>query len=229
MNYQALSNRALVKHISKHPHDDRGWNEFVRRFDDYIHLVALRECRKKIARHEKNQLPEIVRDRAAEAYERLCIHDCKALRAFVGDGEKSIYTYLAVITHNTVMNWVKREHGPNSRPIINESLEALLEETPHTELVTIIQQFGYVESGNGIALAELHDKIEKILNRHLRGREFIERNKIIFKLHFFEGFSPQEIVESLPYNISLKRVENIIWDLKKSVKENLIKEEIQPG
>jgi len=191
----------------------------VRRFDESIKKYAFRECCNKISSREKKQLPEIIQDRIGEVYCKLVAKEHKALKDFVGKNENSFYVYLAIITRNTVINWVFREKKTQSRPNIEKSIDDSDENTPNadrninisTGTPDIIQHFDHQHKIG---------EIETILNFYLRGKNKC-RNKLIFKMHFYDGLTAQEIVDGLPYSMTLKTVQNILSNLKKVVQEGL--------
>ncbi|MBN1478871.1 sigma-70 family RNA polymerase sigma factor [candidate division KSB1 bacterium] len=198
----------------------------MRRFDEHIKLCALRECRRSISNREKKQLPEIVQDRASEVYAKLVSDNNKALKNFVGLGENSIFVYLAVITRNVVKNWFIREKGTQKRPLIDISLDDSCENS------SLERGFGKTSNSpevmDVLQYEERKNEIEKILNSYLRGKNR-GRNKLIFKMYFYEDFSANEIVKSLPYPLTLKTVENILSHLKKVVQNGLTGGKREPG
>jgi len=219
LNYQKLSNLNLVKECAIYPPNESAWREFVRRFDETIKNYAFRECHNKISSREIKQLSEIIQDRIGEVYGKLVAKEHKALKDFRGHNENSIYRYLAIMTRNTVINWVFREKKTQSRPNIDKSIDDSDENTPNSDrninistgTPAIIQQFDYQHKIG---------EIEAILNSFLRGKNKC-RNKLIFQMHFYEGLTAQEIVDGLPYSMTLKTVQNILSNLKKIIQEGL--------
>ena len=72
----------------------------------------------------------------------------------------------------------------------------------------------------------LKEDIEHILNNSLTSKDRA-RNKIIFKLYFYECFTPDEIAEILGLSISAKTVSNIVSRLKNILREELFKQKME--
>lgn len=227
MDYRAFSNRHLVKACTNTPPDENAWREFVRRFDEHINRCAARECRQNITTREKNQLADIVQDRIGEVYAKLVADNYKALKSFVGLSENSIFVYLAVITRNVTRNWLIREKATQKRPPIDQSLDESHENIAFLER----RAAGFSNMPEIIDLMSYEERkkeIDSILHAYLKGKNKV-RNKLIFKMYFFEGFSAKEIVDGLPYSLTLKTVENILSHLKKIVQNRLSSGKREPG
>ncbi len=218
MDYQKLSINELIKLCANYPPDERAWREFIRRFEEHIKFYALRELRNKISDREQKQLPEIVQDRVSEVYTKLVDKQHKALKNFIGLHDNAFYVYLATITRNIVINWVVREKKTQSRPNIEKSLDSD-ERADGSNLRLLIGHVG-PEIEVEINIDHLKYKIEVILDSYLRGKQR-DRNKLIFKLHFYEELTPDEILHALPRAMTLKTVQNIIANLKKIVRDGL--------
>jgi DNA-directed RNA polymerase specialized sigma subunit len=89
---------------------------------------------------------------------------------------------------------------------------------PQDRDITLSRQLSDIE--NDINVEHKKHEIETILNLFLRGKNK-NRNKLIFKLHFYEELTAEEIYEHLPYPMTLKTVQNIIANLKKIVRDGL--------
>ncbi len=218
MNYQKLSNNELIKLCAQYPPDERAWREFIRRFEENITFYAVRECRNKISSHEKKQLAEIIQDRVSEVYAKLVDKEHKALKNFIGQHENAIFVYLATMTRNIVINWVIKEKKTQSRPNIGGSLD---DETSNGSFLQDLLGHTDPEIFKNIDLDDLKYTIELILNSYLRGKNR-DRNKLIFKLHFYQELTPEEILQALPHDLTLKTVQNIIANLKKIIREGLV-------
>lgn len=219
LNYQKLTNCQLIKECAKYPAIESAWREFYGRFNETIHFYALRECRNSISSREKKQLVEIVQDRVSEVYTKLVAKEHKALKDFIGQNENSIYAYLGVSTRRIVINWVIKEKKTQSRPTIDKSIddddENSIEQDRDIMLATPRS-----EISDKINLDHTKHDIETILDAFLRGKNK-DRNKLIFKLHFYEDLTAEEVLQALPYKMTLKTVQNIIANLKRIVRAGL--------
>jgi len=216
LNYSKLTNNELIKLCAQNPVDERAWREFIVRFEDNIRYYALRECRNKISGHDRNQFSEIVQDRVSEVYMRLVGKKHKALKDFKGQHENAIFVYLATITRNIVINWVIKEKLTQSRPPIDVSLN---DDTTGSYLQDLLGHTN-PETFQQIDLDDLKHKIELILDSNLRGKNK-DRNKLIFKLHFYHELTPEEVLQALPHDLTLKTVQNIIANLKNIIRDGL--------
>ena len=216
-----LSNKKLVQHCSRFPRDEEAWSEFIRRFDKRIRLVVYRAFKAKASPRDMALVEEHVQDRVQDVYEKLLEKNCRALQTFVVKNDASIYVYLGTIAQHVVINYFVREKGTQKRPNISSSLDALYENQHFNELF-LDPSYSYTGPGadDNLNLETLQAEIESILNQYLRGKHK-HRNLIIFKLYFYHEYKAKEIVDALPYSLSLKTVENIISHLKTVVRDGL--------
>lgn len=218
-----LTNNELVKLCAQQPDNRSAWMEFYDRFDERIWLVIYRECRQKeIAKHSV-PFRQVVQDLVQDVYVRLVENNCKALRDFIGISENSIFTYLGVVAKNVVRNF-SIKMGVQKRPSIDKSIDDI--QSISNEQVN--------KSKNGrpcnnldedFSVEYLKEEIEEILDQYFRGKDK-ERNKLIFKLYMYEGFTPEEIASQLKFTLSAKRVGNIISDIKRELREQLLEQQL---
>ncbi len=154
-------------------------------------------------------LEELVQDRVQEVYAKLLENDCRALQNFVGKNNDAIFVYLGTIAQNVVINYFVREKGTQKRPNISSSLDALYENQHFNELF-LDPSYSYKapSADDYLNLETLKADIEDILDQYLKGKNK-NRNLIIFKLYFYHEYKASEIVDALPYSLSLKTVENM--------------------
>ena len=218
VNVRKLTNTQLVKICAQEPGNRDAWTEFCHRFDRQIWLITFRECKNKIDRHSRNQFDQIVQDLVQDVYCRLVENNCKALRNYVGQSENAIYVYLSRIAQNVVNNYVIKMSA-QKRPKIDRSLTELVEnhgdKHMHLSSQTVID-----EPDEELQAEELIEEIENILDDCLTGPDKY-RNKLIFKLFFFDGFSANDIAKNFGFRLSPKRVGNILSDLKRIIRREL--------
>ena len=222
MDYSKLPNKALI-HLCGHACKDRGaWAEFYTRFNDRIRLAVYRECKNKIHRNRGSQFSQVVQDIVQDVYVKLVSNEAKALKDFKGTNENSIYLYLGVIAKNAVRNHVVQANA-QKRPSIEKSLdEPLYPDSTQNQLVLHDRLHPiYSNIDEEIMFKDLHEEIIEVIEKAYSKKDR-ERNKIIFKLYFYEGFSAENIATQFGYHLSVKRVSNLISDIKNLLQEKLI-------
>lgn len=218
-----LTNTELIKLCAHNTRSRELWDEFCARFDERIWLCVYRECRDKKITSNKNEFKLIVQDLVQDVYEKLVAKNCKALLEFQGASENSIYAYLGMIAKNVVRNYLIQKSA-KKRPQIAESLDEMLTSAPER---LEKDRLKFIDIGNqdDFSFEILREEIEMILDRLLKGADG-ERNKIIFKLFLYEDLSPEEIAAQLAFPLSEKRIRNIITNIKKMLRQELLAEQM---
>ena len=219
MNIKDLANNELVKLCAQHLNNRSAWMEFYARFDERIWLVTYRECKQKRIIEHSVPFRQIVPDLVQDVYVRLVENNCKALRDFIGASENSIYTYIGIIAKNVVRNYLIKM-GAQKRPAIDKSID---------DIQSISKNWISKDKLNIVLNdreEDLKEQIEVILDRQLKGRDK-ERNKLIFKLYMYEGFSPEEIALQKKFSLSAKRIGNIISEIKKELRYQLLEQKME--
>ncbi len=217
-DYKKASNTELVEHCGRHPDDRYAWQEFCRRFDEHIWLVTYRECRSKGIFKTTLEGQKIVGDLVQDVYLKLLIKNCRALKEFKGEHENSIFTYLTVIAVNIVKNYLVRTKA-KKRPQINGSMDDI---SPHKKLKKEYESPDTL-ADKSLTHQELLQEIDKMLDIVLAGKDK-ERNKLIFHLFYFQGFSADEIAAMPPIHLSSKRISNLASETKKQLCVRLLEQ-----
>lgn len=214
MDLKTLSNTNLVKLCAQEPRDERTWTEFYARFDDYIRLMIGRECRQKNLPHDK-----VFDDLVQDVYLRVVQKNCKALWNFKAATENSIYTYLAVIAHNVVCGYLVRE-GAQKRPHNVASLDAPVPGAQDDGELRLIDTIASAEPAPDADLERESERqeVKRLLDRIITGKTRA-RDKLIFTLYWFEKFSPEQIAAHCGIDLSVKRIINIISEIKKRLSQ----------
>ncbi|MBN1996342.1 sigma-70 family RNA polymerase sigma factor [candidate division KSB1 bacterium] len=213
-----------MQQCGRQPDNRLAWLEFCKRFDDHIWLVLYRESRTKKIFKTTLAGKQILSDLVQDVYLKLLAKDCRALKDFKGAHEHSIFTYLAVIAKNVINNYLVKMNA-QKRPKINGSINDISPQSqtpkeyespqPHTD--------------HAISYNELLNEIDSLLDDILKGKDR-ERNKLIFHLFFYEGFSADEISTMPPINLSSKRISNLVSETKKRLCIRLMEKQQQlPG
>jgi len=155
----------------------------------------------------------LIEDLTQNTYLRLVKDDCKRLRNYIGENDKSIYSYLALVVRTAVSehekkeNAQKRQHRKKSLydPAGNEGLI----------LIEILTNPYAPPPDEKLMIESLRQEVEMILDEILTGSEK-ERDKEIFLYHVYEGQSAQQISERV--SLSPKRIRNIVTMIRRRLK-----------
>lgn len=217
MNVKELTNNQLVNLCAQEPRNRSAWFEFYARFDERIWLVIYRECNQKGLSENTVQFNQILQDLVQDVYVKLVEKNCKALKAFIGVSENSFFTYIGIIARNVVRNYLKKM-GAQKRPSIEKSIDEILP-------IDIFKST-YVDPEDEFTLVIRKEEIEDVIDEFLKGRDKA-RNKLIFKLYFYEGFSPEEIASQFNFSLSAKRIGNIISEIKQVLRNELLAQKME--
>jgi len=224
MDLIMATNTELVKSCAQDPANRNAWNEFYNRFDKRIWMVVYRECEAKGISDSDYQYDQTIKDLVQDVYKKLIENDCKALKNFIGASENSIYTYLGIIARNVVRNHITKTRA-QKRPLVDKSIDEIFSNSDKQNKIFIkdkfISDYGVEQEFSAIMLKE---EIEDILCQFLNGKDK-ERNKLIFKLHLYEGFSPDDIASQFSFGLSSKRISNLITGIKKNLQTELLRRE----
>ena len=210
-----LKNTELVKLCANNPNNNSAWSEFLARYEEPIYRTITQECKKSEHKIYFFQFEETVNDLVQDVYFKILENDCKALKRFRGESENSIYSYLNAIAKNVVKNYITKMHA-QKRPRIKKSLE---------DVAQLIETNGKTHPNNNsgtfsmeqeVTLKILKEEIDDCLARTLTGKKKT-RNKVIYQLYLYDGFSPKEIALLFDFCISTKRIANIICDSKRKL------------
>ncbi|MBN2009543.1 sigma-70 family RNA polymerase sigma factor [candidate division KSB1 bacterium] len=216
MDYSTLTNNELIRFCANNPENRVAWAEFYKRFDHTIWLVVHRNCTEKNISKNSEQFKLIVQDLVQDVYKKLVDKECKALKEYTGATEKSIYLYLGRICKNEVINYITASKA-QKRPQITEYLSDDKEKRNANESEGTAAD----QPDEQLNLDALKHKIDIILNKYLTGKNK-DRDKVIFKLYFYQELSPKEIVSNYFRNLSSKRVDNILSEIRRTLREKLI-------
>jgi len=219
MDYTSLSNTELVRLCGREPKNRSAWIEFHTRFDQRIRLFAYRECRKQIGAGPP-PFSQVVQDIVQDVYLTLIRNQGKALKAFKGLNENSIYLYLGVIVKNIVSNYLYSITPPRL-PALEKSLDATVYD--HQQKTLLLRDSlcsDYIDTEEQVLFQDFLRRIEEILDQEYL-EEDRERNRLIFKLFFLEGFDSNAIAEQFGFALSAKRVANLICLMRNALKDKL--------
>ena len=212
----------LIQRCCATPHDDLAWNEFVCRFHPTIRTTVTRTYRQK-AKHDvdrKEQFhDDVVEDLVQTVYCRLVENSSLALERFENAHLNSIYRYLMMISVNVVRDYF-REAKALKRPRLSISLDDI--SSIDTTACSIGGCSGLVTTptiarpGTAITMEDIDSALRCAVGRRNR-----ERDILIFRLHYVEGMTLEEIAEVLGKHISKVGINSILTRVSKRVRELL--------
>jgi RNA polymerase sigma factor (sigma-70 family) len=219
----------LLDRCSLRPADEIAWEEFVRRFHPTIRTnvtkVFSRKTRENVERRSQFA-DDTVDDLVQMVYYRLIDDGSEALRRFVGAHANSIYQYLILISINVVKDYF-RELSAQKRPKIAYSLDELIGSDGTSALL------GEAASGlDGAPLATKNlpysmDEIESALEKAAGWRNR-DRDILIFKMHYLDGMTLDEITRAEGIKLSTVGVNSIITRVTRKIRKLLAKQSRRP-
>ena len=212
-----MNNTELVRHCANDKRNKKAWLEFLSRYKNLVYNTIIQECKNSDLHKNCFQFDETVKDLVQEVYLKLLQNDCKALKVFKGESENSIYSYLRIIARNVVKNHIIKIQAKKRPP-----MDRLLDES-----TWITGDKGEIYSSDKykttifdpeqeLKLKILKEEIDYCLKKVLTGRDK-KRNRLIYQLHIYKGFSPKEIASSFDFGISTRRIANIISDSRQKL------------
>lgn len=214
MGNEELTHNELIKLLAREPANEQAWKEFVTRFHEYICAVIYRECKLRSYADDGSG----VEDLAQEVYMILVKNDCDALRKFEGRWENSIYKYLATTSIRTVLYHIYKADAQKRPPSKGKASISKKILGKNGDLNLTMEEALSAPESDATALEE---EIEDCLNKMSMQRRNGSVYKEIFKYYLYEDLTPEMIQEHLGQAYSLKRVRNIITEVKKDLQKCL--------
>lgn len=221
MDLKNFSNTQLVKRCAEEPRNEQAWRVFYERFDEHLRLTILRECRQKSLTQDTSRFAALFNDLVQETYLKLVQKNCKALREYKAPADEAIYTYLAIIARNAVRTYITRENAKKRRANL-VSLHTPVAGTQEDGDLQLIDVLPASEPGpdDKINKESERQELDLLLNKIVTGKSK-GRDLLIFKLHHYEAFSPEQMAEHCGIPLSAKRISNIITEIKQQIAEAL--------
>lgn len=212
-----MNNTELIKHCAHDKRNKRAWLEFLSRYENLVFNTIIQECKKSDLHKTCFQFDETVKDLVQEVYLNLVKNDCKALKAFRGDSENSIFSYLKIIAQNVVKNYINKMRAkkrPTTDRLLDETTSATCESGKNYHLDKF--KTTIFDTEQEFQLKILMEEIDYCLKKIITGRDR-KRNRFIYQLHIYNGFTPEEIASTFNFGISTSRIANIISDSRQKL------------
>ena len=183
------------------------WEEFVRRLQPTIAMVAVR-----IARQWGQGSPALVDDMVQETFLRLCADRGKVLREFEQRHPDALFGFIKVVTANIVRDHFKAQHS--------EKRGAGKEPNELDDTVSAVAKGAGTGSPESIEQEILLKEIDDCLVRHLE-QTSLERDRMVFWFYFRHGMTAQAISTLPSIGLSTKGVESLILRLTRLIRSEL--------
>jgi DNA-directed RNA polymerase specialized sigma24 family protein len=187
-----LSHRELIRLLVANPHHRPVLQEFISRYNSTIRQTVAGAISKRKAALGYETIQLLIDDAVNETYCRLFQHNCRALRTFHCRYTNSIFAYLRTICLNVVRNQM-RDH-------LRKRPKGQLQSIDEIEEKGGGQLFERSEASLNLAAVATDSAEIRILEQFIRTRlgqvfrpDLVNRNFIIFKLHFRYGYYCHEI------------------------------------
>lgn len=216
MNYPKLSNLDFIHCLIKDSENELAWLEFYRRFHKSICYAILKESKFRNF-DEGIHYPE---DLAQDVYKLLVKNNCHALRTFKGEYNGSIYKFIETISARIILRKIEEA---NAQKRIPQDVQAFLDspikngkEINRTKIGDIIPDHRTLSDSN-----EILEEIIYCIKKVSRKRQQTYLYRLIFQYYLFDDLRPGAIAKKPNIDRSWKRIENIISEMKRDVRECL--------
>ncbi len=209
MDLRQLDPLELFRLCAAERENENAWSEFLRRYMTklkyFIH-GALRQGFGHSTHLSDSVTSECLQesDLLQNAIVRLVENDCAAMKRFSGTSENDLLAYLAVICRSSVFDTLRRTNALKRRPESTDSEETV---------VTSIESFrpaNHTGFEREILAHELVSLSLQTIQSHSRSDDVSNRDRLVFKLHFFDGLSYSQISRCSGINLSKAGVEKLL-------------------
>ena len=206
-----LNHQALVQELARAPHNRHVQNEFISRYEPYIRHTVAQAIYAVGTVSYCDQMRDMTDDLVNEIFYRLFRNRCRVLAGAALQYDSSIFAYLRSMCHNMVRNYVRDyfSREPLAHPLARAGRKD--DETAFT----LIEELPGEESGAlGHALPEACSYAATIWRKQASFAQHMNRNLLIFKLHFIYGYHYDEIACIKGLGLGESGVGNTIARLK---------------
>lgn len=207
----AMSHQTLVQALTQAPKNRTVQNEFIKRYEPYIRNVVTQRIYALGKLSFSEQMRNMADDVVNEIFYRLFRNDCRVLANADLRYESSIFAYLRSMCRNMVRNYVRDYFS--SDPVAHsytptswkeeEALGSLVEQMPAED-----------QSQRDDLINEACSYAADLWRRQASFSENMDRNLLIFKLHFIHGYHYDEIARIKGLGLGESGVGNTIARLK---------------
>jgi DNA-directed RNA polymerase specialized sigma24 family protein len=209
-NTSATSGPDLVRECGEKLTDPALWGQFQFRFERLIFLYLIRALR---CRSFQEDLEGIVPDLAQEVYVRLVQHDGRILRSFRGTTEFSVMAFLARISSSVVHDHLRQAATLRRRAQVvpidvareSEQIGKPQADSPEFDSTRLSAILSWID-------------VERVVDGD-PDRKNAQRNALIFKLHYIDGFQSSEIASFPGFELTKSGVDAVLARLRKRIQQ----------
>lgn len=206
-----MKHQTLVHELTRAPHNRLVQNEFISRYEPYIRHTVAQAIYAVGNVSYCEQMRDMTGDLVNEIFYRLFRNRCRVLAGAALQYESSIFAYLRSMCHNMVRNYVRDyfSREPLAHPLVRAGWKD--DETPYA----LINELPDAESASpGHTLPEACSYAATIWRKQASFAQHMNRNLLIFKLHFIYGYHYDEIARIKGLGLGESGVGNTIARLK---------------
>jgi RNA polymerase sigma factor (sigma-70 family) len=199
-----ISSAELVRQCGHNLGDRQLWALFQERFQRLIFLYLMRTLKF----HSKHgDLTGLIAELAQEVYLRLVQNKGAMLQGFRGDTDLSVDAFLARVCGSVAIDHLRR----------NESAKRFGNVVSIEEASEMIESSRRDRGGLNVDAILKWIDVEKLAGDD-PDQKNAQRNAIIFKLHFVDGLTTEEIAEFPGFALTERGVGSVITRLRKRIK-----------
>ena len=199
-----ISSAELVRQCGQKLGDRSLWELFQKRFQKLIFLYLMRALK---FHSKRDDVAELVPELAQDVYLRLVQNKGSMLRTFRGDSDVSVAAFLARACGSVAIDHLRySESLKRSGNVVSiEEAKEVIDRSPRDHA-----------QPNVDAILKWID-VEKLAAND-PDQKNARRNAIIFKLHFIDGLTTEEIAEFPGFDLSERGVGSVITRLRKRIR-----------
>jgi RNA polymerase sigma factor (sigma-70 family) len=199
----------LFKVCAENRQNSEAWLEFIRRYTNKIKFFisgSLRQFSAYSSKPISMSSSSFMDDFFQNAILRLVENDCAAMKRFSGSSENELMAYIAVICRSSVMDGLRHGNAIKRKPVTLEN-ESMVANAPGFN--RLIDQVG----------CEREILVKELVRLTMESMKSSRRDQLVFKLHFFEGLSYNQIAGCEGINLSKAGVEKLLKRLVSRVQD----------
>ncbi len=219
MHPASIDSASLAALCAARQEDTELWTEFLHRFTPKLKAFIRATLRHSVVQSvgfpDSTGLPDTGNesDLLQNTILRLVQNGCAALKRFSGTTEQELLAYLAVITRSVVRDFGRRQSAKRrfhwSAPV----------SPAHGESGEIPEYIGEAAVQDPVEREILAHEVERLSLQTIQDNSGEpDRDKLIFKLYFFDGLSTGQIASCKGIGLSKTGVEKILNRIKDRVR-----------
>lgn len=201
-----LSAADLFRECGRRLTDRNLWAAFQERFRGPIFKYVYRALKEH---SRSDDVQELVSDLGQEVYLRLLQNDGETLKSFRGETDFSVMALLGRIAVSVVADHFRKTNAGRRSPgavvSIDEAKEMTESSTYKGEELDIASILSWID-------------VERIVAAD-PDRKNAQRNALIFKLHYIDGFSPAEISRFRVFDLKADGIESVLSRVRKRIRK----------